>query len=114
MSPAITTGGIVTFTTFAPEATASNDPCGALLGLGKAYNFDILSAGAALDWDNDGALTNNDRVFELSSGIPSGVVPVFTNEGVIGIVGVEGGSTTLGRLSALPTERSYWREDTEF
>ena len=114
LSPAITTGGIVTFTTFAPEATASSDPCGALLGLGKAYNFDILSAGAALDWDNDGALTNNDRVFELSSGIPSGVVPVFTNEGVIGIVGVEGGSTTLGRLSALPTERSYWREDTEF
>jgi hypothetical protein len=66
------------------------------------------------DWDNDGALTNNDRVFELSSGIPSGVVPVFTNEGVIGIVGVEGGSKTLGTLSALPTERSYWKESVEF
>jgi len=114
LSPAITTAGIVTFTTFAPEETSASDPCGALLGLGKAYNFDILSGGAALDWDNDGAITNNDRVFDLSSGIPSGVVPVFTNEGVIGIVGVEGGAKQLGKLSELLTERSYWYEGAEF
>jgi len=117
LSRAITTAGVVTFTTFAPEQEvtgASADPCKALLGLGKAYNFDILSAGAALDWDNDGALTSNDRVIDLAGGIPSGVVPVFTNEGVIGIVGIEGGAKKLGTLSQLPTERSYWYEDVEF
>ena len=96
LSSPVTTGGVVTFTTFAPEAAASTDPCGASLGLGTAYNFDILSAGAALDFDGDGSITPADRTFELTSGIPSGVVPVFTTEGVIGIVGVEGGSKQLG------------------
>ena len=51
LSRAITTAGIVTFTTFAPEqevAGASVDPCKALLGLGRAYNFDILSAKSIL------------------------------------------------------------------
>ena len=117
LSRAITTAGVVTFTTFAPEQEVTGvtaDPCKALLGLGRAYNFDILSAGAALDWDNDGALTSNDRVIDLAGGIPSGVVPVFTNEGVLGIVGVEGGAKKLGTLSQLPTERSYWYEDVEF
>ena len=116
LSPAVTTGGVVTFTTFAPEATTSGtpDPCGASLGLGTAYNFDILSAGAALDWDNDGTITNADRTFELASGIPSGVVPVFTTEGVIGIVGVEGGAKRLGKLADSASQRSYWYEVTEF
>ena len=114
LSSAVTTGGVVTFTTFAPEATASTDPCGASLGLGTAYNFDILSAGAALDFDGDGTITPNDRTFELTSGIPSGVVPVFTTEGVIGIVGVEGGSKQLGKLADLPSERGYWFEESGF
>ena len=114
LSSAVTTGGVVTFTTFAPEAASSTDPCGASLGLGTAYNFDILSAGAALDFDGDGSITPNDRTFELTSGIPSGVVPVFTTEGVIGIVGVEGGSKQLGKLADLPSERGYWFEESEF
>jgi hypothetical protein len=50
----------------------------------------------------------------LTSGIPSGVVPVFTTEGVIGIVGVEGGSKQIGKLADLPTERSYWFEKTDY
>jgi type IV pilus assembly protein PilY1 len=82
LSSAVTTGGVVTFTTFSPEAASSTDPCGASLGLGTAYNFDILSAGAALDFDGDGSITLNDRTFELTSGIPSEVVPVFTTEGI--------------------------------
>ena len=114
LSSAVTTGGVVTFTTFAPEAAASTDPCGASLGLGTAYNFDILSAGAALDFDGDGSITPNDRTFELTSGIPSGVVPVFTTEGVIGIVGVEGGSKQLGKLADLSSERGYWFEESDF
>ena len=114
LSSAVTTGGVVTFTTFAPEATSSTDPCGASLGLGTAYNFDVLSAGAALDFDGDGSITPSDRTFELSSGIPSSVVPVFTTEGVIGIVGVEGGSKQLGKLADLPTERGYWFEEADY
>ena len=114
LSRAITLGGVVTFTTFSPEASLTPDPCGASPGQGTAYNFDILSAGAALDFDGDGSITPLDRTFELTSGIPSGVVPVFTTEGVIGIVGVEGGAKQLGKLADLPTERGFWFEDAEF
>ena len=67
-----------------------------------------------LDFDGDGSITPNDRTFELTSGIPSGVVPVFTTEGVIGIVGVEGGSKQLGKLADLPSERGYWFEESDF
>jgi type IV pilus assembly protein PilY1 len=115
LSSPITAGGIVTFTTFSPEATSSSgDPCGASPGLGTAYNFDILSAGAALDFNGDGYVDIDDRTFTLSGGIPSAVVPVFTNEGVIGIVGVEGGSQSLGTLTAVTTSREYWYEGRSF
>ena len=113
LSAPVTTAGVVTFTTFSPEESSS-DLCGASLGLGTAYNFDILSAGAALDFDGDGDIDLDDRVFELSSGIPSSVVPIFTTDGVYGVVGVEGGSKTLGKLADLDPERSHWYEGAEF
>jgi Tfp pilus tip-associated adhesin PilY1 len=114
LSAPVTTSGIVTFTTFAPEEESSSDLCGASLGLGTAYNFDILSAGAALDWDGDGDIDLDDRTFELSSGFPSSVVPIFTVDGVYGVVGVEGGAKTLGKLADLDPERSHWFEGAEF
>ena len=114
LSAPVTTSGIVTFTTFAPEETSSSDPCGASLGLGTAYNFDILSAGAALDFDGDGDIDLDDRTFELSTGIASSVVPIFTTDGVYGVVGVEGGSKTLGKLAELDPERTHWTEGAEF
>ena len=114
LSAPITTGGIVSFTTFAPEATSSGDPCGASLGLGTAYNFDILSANAALDWNGDGVVDIDDRAFELSGGIPSSVVPVFTSDGVYGVVGVEGGSKQLGKLADIDLSRTHWLERTDF
>jgi type IV pilus assembly protein PilY1 len=113
LSSPITVSGVVTFTTFSPESSSS-DLCGAELGLGKAYNFDILSTGAALDFDGDGDIDLDDRSFELSGGIPSSVVPIFTPDGVYGVVGVEGGSKTLGKLADLDPQRSHWYENTEF
>ena len=67
-----------------------------------------------VDWDGDGDIDLDDRTFELSSGIPSSVVPIFTVDGVYGVVGVEGGSKTLGKLSELDPERSHWYEGAEF
>ena len=113
LSAPVTTAGVVTFTTFSPEESSS-DLCGASLGLGKAYNFDVLSAGAALDFDGDGDIDLDDRTFELSGGIPSSVVPIFTADGVYGVVGVEGGSKTLGKLAEINPERSHWSEETGF
>ena len=105
--------GSVTFTSFAPEASPS-DPCGASVGNSKAHNFNVTSAGAAYDYNGDGSINLSDRSVDLGAGIASGVVPLFTNEGVIGIVGVEGGSKNIGKIADLASDRAYWLENVEF
>jgi len=112
LSAATTTAGIVTFTTYRPgDRNNIIDPCAGTVGNAFAYNFDILSAEAALDWDGDGDINSSDRSLALGSGIPSGVVPIFTREGVVGIVGIEGGAAQLGVLAGLPRFRTYWYEE---
>ncbi|MBT7952682.1 MAG: VWA domain-containing protein [Gammaproteobacteria bacterium] len=108
-SPTSVAGG-VSFTTFKPGAETVSNPCEGTLGGATAYNFDILSANAFLDWDGDGDVDINDRKLALGGGIPSDVVPVFTKEGVVGIVGIEGGASQLGVLSGLPRFRTYYYE----
>ena len=113
LSAAISVAGTVFFTTYLPtEDVMSTDICvGAQIGSGRAYNFDILTTKAAIDWDGDGDIDLADRGLTLGGGIPSDVVPVFTKEGVVGIVGIEGGATQLGTLSGLPRFRTYWYEE---
>jgi hypothetical protein len=50
----------------------------------------------------------------LGAGIPSSVVPLFTNEGIVAIVGLGGGITTLGLLATSDPTRSHWIEGTDF
>ena len=111
LSAANTVSGGVTFTTFRPGVSASSNPCEGTLGNANAYNFNILNANAFLDWDGDGDIDTDDRTQELGGGIPSDVVPVFTEEGVVGLVGIEGGASQLGVLAGLPRFRTYWYED---
>jgi type IV pilus assembly protein PilY1 len=99
-------------TTYAPDATTNTDLCQAQIGGGSAYNFNVLSSAATIDWDLDGDVEDlADRTLVLGGGIPSDVVPVFTKEGIVGIVGIEGGAAQLGTLSALPRFRTYWYEE---
>ena len=111
LSAAVSIGGTVFFTTYLPKGESNADVCvGAQIGAGRAYNFNILSTKATIDWEgDDNAITGRKKA--LGGGIPSDVVPVFTEEGVIGIVGVEGGATQLGSLAGLPRFRTYWYED---
>ncbi len=109
-APTVTAGAVV-FTTFKPSTASVTDPCVGGVGDAAAYNFNILSANAALDWDGDGDIDLDDRKLGLGGGIPSDVVPVFTKEGVVGIVGIEGGASQLGVLSGLPRFRTYWYEE---
>jgi type IV pilus assembly protein PilY1 len=112
LSSPITLAGLVTFTTYRPDALSSVDACAANVGGGAAFNFDVLTSKAALDWDGDGTLEDTaDRSMALGGGIPSDVVPIFTKEGVVGIVGIEGGAAQLGTLTGLPRYRTYWYED---
>ncbi len=111
LSAATTTNGVVVFTTFKPSTASITDPCQGGVGDAAAYNLDILSANAGLDWDGDGNITIADRKLALGGGIPSDVVPIFTEEGVVGIVGIEGGASQLGVLAGLPRYRTYWYEE---
>ena len=111
LSAALTLAGTVLFTTYAPDAGNDVDACAANIGGGFAYQFDILSTRATLDWNATGLDTVADRKQALGGGIPSDVVPIFTKEGIVGIVGVEGGATQLGTLAGLPRFRTYWYEE---
>ena len=116
LSTPLTGNNITTFTTFTPESASSTtaDPCGASLGQGRGYSFNILSGAAAIDFDGDGNIDINDRSILLGAGIPSSVVPLFTNEGIVAIVGLGGGITTLGLLATSDPTRSHWIEGTDF
>jgi len=110
-APTAIAGGVF-LTTYIPDVVLTADLCAANIGGGNAYNFNILNARAVIDWDEDGTLEDlADRVKALGGGIPSDVVPVFTKEGVLGIVGIEGGAAQLGALSGLPRFRTYWYEE---
>ncbi len=104
--------GTVVFTTYSPTEDTTAGPCEPNVGSGFAYNFNILNAKATLDWDTDGTIEDfADRKLSLGGGIPSEVVPVFTEEGVVGIVGVEGGAAKVGTLAGVPRVRTYWYEE---
>jgi type IV pilus assembly protein PilY1 len=104
--------GAVFYTTYLPGVSNSADLCSANIGSGRAYDINFLTSKAALDWNENGSLDNiADRSKALGGGIPSDVVPVFTKEGVVGIVGVEGGASQLGALTGLPRYRTYWYEE---
>ncbi|MEQ8428081.1 MAG: PilC/PilY family type IV pilus protein [Gammaproteobacteria bacterium] len=111
LSAPLTLAGTVLFTTYSPDASNNVDACAANIGGGFAYNFDILSTKATLDWNTTGLDEVADRKQALGGGIPSDVVPIFTKEGIVGIVGVEGGATQLGTLAGLPRFRTYWYEE---
>ena len=104
--------GTAFFTTYEPGAGGSSDPCTANIGSGYAYNMDVLTAKSTVDWNENGTVdATADRKLQLGGGIPSDVVPVFTSEGVVGIVGIEGGAAQLGTLSGLPRYRTYWYQE---
>jgi type IV pilus assembly protein PilY1 len=105
-------GGTLIFTTYVPATETSTNPCQPAEGSGVAYNLDILSTAATIDWDEDGTLEPiDDRAATLGSGIPSEAVPAFTKEGVTILVGTGGGAENLGKVVDLPRFNTYWYEE---
>lgn len=99
-------------TTYIPATFSSViDACSAAEGSGRAFNLNLLDAGAAIDWDGDGDIDTSDRVASLGSGIPSEAVPIFTTEGVTLLVGTGGGAENLGQVADIPRVRTYWYEE---
>ena len=135
LSSPLTAGGAVSFTTFDPitETTTGsgtggggggvtskqakkNDPCSASpnIGTARAYHLTILGADAPEISEVGGGRNANRFRNVIGSGIPSDVIPVFTEQGVIGIVQSDGVPTSLGQVSATTPERAYWNESIDF
>ena len=105
--------GTLIFTSYIPDdPSLVADRCTPAEGSGRAYNFNILSTKAAIDWDEDGSVEDlEDRAADLGTGIPSEGVPIFTKEGVTVLVGTGGGAENLGKVSELPRIDTYWYEE---
>ena len=132
LSSPLTAGGAVSFTTFDPitETTTGGgtgggttaqqankkDPCSASpnIGTARAYHLTILGADVPEVTEIGGGRGANRYRKVIGSGIPSDVIPVFTERGVIGIVQSDGVPTSLGQLSATTPERAYWSESVDF
>ena len=131
LSSPLTAGGAVSFTTFDPavETTAGSgtggttsaqankkDPCSASpnIGTARAYHLTILGADVPEVSEVGGGRGKNRYRKEIGSGIPSDVIPVFTDQGVVGIVQADGVPTSLGQLSSTTPERAYWNESIDF
>ena len=130
LSSPLTAGGAVSFTTFDPavETTTGsgggttskqakkNDPCSASpnIGTARAYHLTILGADVPEVTEISGGRGANRYRKQIGSGIPSDVIPVFTDQGVVGIVQADGVPTSLGQLSSTTPERAYWNESIDF
>ena len=106
------TGGILTFSSFQPNAGTPSDECSANVGASRDFNMNILDTAAALDWDEDGTLEPlTDRTRSGGSGISSEGVPVYTTEGVLILKTSGSGITSDLVVGQVPRFRTYWHDD---
>lgn len=121
LSAATTLFGVTFFTSYSPnkvvEATASNvnsqNLCVAQIGGGSLYALNLLStSGYFTD-----SVSGREHGTTLG-GIASAVIPIFTKDGVYGLVGTEGGAlqfdedgnATELQLGEQNSDRTYWYE----
>ena len=113
MAAADVNNGILIFTSYLPGTADPDKPCDPVEGNGKAYNLDILSTRAAIDWDSDDPSYNpvSGRSEIVGVGIPSGAIAVFTNEGVTVLVGTGDSAKNLGKVAETPRYETYWNQE---
>lgn len=112
LSAADVNNGILIFTTYVPADPDPLKPCEPVEGNGFAYNMDILTTKAAIDWDDSTTGYNgiSGRSQKIGVGIPSGAIAVFTNEGVTVLIGTGDAAKNLGKIADTPRFNTYWNQ----
>jgi type IV pilus assembly protein PilY1 len=108
LADAVTVGGQVFFTTFAPTGAAST--CALSEGTGRLYVVSMQDATAVMNFDttNDVNGVTKERIDVLGSGgIPVKVVPL--NEGYLLVQGQETGENIL-KVNVQTGYKTYWHE----
>ena len=106
--------GKLFFTSYLPDAVIAATNCSLAEGGGRLYGLNVLNAAPVMNWDGIGDETNlvkNDRHQQLGSGIPSGVVTVYQEEGVTGLVGSGAGAKPFDPDVEFPRFRTFWYEE---
>ena len=109
--------GVLIFTSYVPATPDPTKPCEPVEGSGRAFNLDILSTKAVIDWDGPGGSGSganpevSGRVQDIDAGgIPSST-PIFTPDGVTVLVGSGEAAKNLGKIAELPRFNTYWNEE---
>ena len=118
----IVIGGNVLFSTFDPSsgttATQANkqNPCSASpnIGTARAYHFNILTAEPPITSTVGGGRGANRFRQVIGSGIPSDIVPFFTDAGIVAILQADGLGISLGNVASAEPVRAYWNESVDF
>ncbi len=102
--------GVAYFTTFIPPGQAQMTECSTGEGYGRLYALDILTGGAANDFNKsnntDGKEVNDitDRSTNLGEGIPSSPMAVFFKDGVSVLVDQQAFDPEI----SLPRRQIFW------
>ena len=105
--------GNVTFTTYVPQLGISADICSSNIGESYAYSFSLQTGESVFDQDQDGDGKiggAGDRRKKLGSGLASDPIPVFTDQGVKLVVGLQQSVQSLSATAANKPIRTYWYE----
>ncbi|MFT5450093.1 MAG: type IV pilus assembly protein PilY1 [Gammaproteobacteria bacterium] len=115
-APVILAGKLF-FTTYLPQDVVSTTECVLAEGRGLLYGIDVISGGAAFNWDTPADdpthRTPSDRVYGLGAGIPSNPVSVFFPEKVMLLIGVGGGAEAVDPGIGVPKGRTYWMQQSQ-
>ncbi|MCW5572630.1 MAG: PQQ-binding-like beta-propeller repeat protein [Steroidobacteraceae bacterium] len=76
LAEAVTVNGVILFTTYRPAPPDPDEPCLPPAGINRVYALAAGSGGAAIDFDDDGRLTERDLFFELEQTGIAGEVSV--------------------------------------
>lgn len=103
---------VVYFTTFIPNATASESVCGGSgAGVARLYAVDYKNGEAVFkDFDGNSQLTKEDRVKTIGSGIPSEPMLVVTEKGTYILVGRDSGPNITDTNEKQSMHRYYWQK----
>lgn len=109
LSPSITIGGTVFFTSFAPDTSASH--CVPVPGKAYLYAVSLVHGTAVFAWDaTTSGITKADRDVDIGARLPDSVTPHFGDD-TIRVIGVGAGDSGKGSYDvgySLTTMGTYW------
>ena len=105
----------ITSGTSAASASKKN-PCSAApnIGLARAYHFNVLTAEPPITSTLGGGRGANRFRGTIGSGIPSDIVPFFTDSGIVAILQADGLGISLGNVADAAPIKAYWNESVDF